>query len=432
MNDNWFDLVKPTSLDEILNNKKQIDEICNLIENNCKSIIIKGNIGIGKCLIVKLIAQKYNYNFCKYKLNNKKKISIDDYYNVLKKKTIVAIKNLDYITTLNEKKYIMNILKKNNNNKKKIIIFYFVEKTITKLIKEIQKKSVLILLDKPNNSIMLNIIKKILLKKQINICKENYDIIINDIINLSQYDYNRCILLLKDIKYTFNNDLITLDQFHNFKKYTSYKFINNNIFDITTDILNNNNYLKSKIYYNSEKVILPLMIYENYLNKLSICDIDNYKLIEIIKNISNLLSKGDIIETNIYTDQNWYLQDIHGFITTTTTSYLINKYKILNNKKIKINHSSDLNKTSLKNINKKNYITINTSLLNKSVNEILYINVILKNYLNNNSLDKIVEFIKDKKITFRIFEILIKVNKFYKINLINSNKKYIISKLKNS
>ena len=336
MNDNWFNLVKPKSLDEILNNKKQINEICNLIEKNQNSIIIQGNIGIGKCLIVELIAKKYNYNFCKYKLNNKKKILIDDYYNMLKKKTIVAIKNLDYITTLNEKKYIMNILNKNNKNKKKIIIFYFVEKTITKLIKEIQKKSVLIKLDKPDNNIMLNIINKILIKKNINICKNNYDIIINDIINLSQYDYNRCILLLKDIKYTFNEHIITLDKFNNFKKYTSYKFINHNIFDITTEILNNYYYNKSKIYYNSEKVILPLMIYENYLNKLSICDIEKNNLVEIIKNISNLLSYGDIIETNIYTDQNWYLQNIHGFITTTTTSYLINNYKINDNKKIKI------------------------------------------------------------------------------------------------
>ena len=36
-------------------------------------------------------------------------------------------------------------------------------------------------------------------------------------------------------------------------------------------------------------------------------------LINVLKNVTKSISLGDIIETNIYTDQNWYLHDIHGF-----------------------------------------------------------------------------------------------------------------------
>ena len=90
-----------------------------------------------------------------------------------------------------------------------------------------------------------------------------------------------------------------------------------------------------------EKVLLPLMIYENYLSKL------NYKKVNILPTIikiSDLICIGDILETNIYTDQNWYLQSIHGFITTVSTSFYINKYDN-NSYDIDINFSTDLNKT---------------------------------------------------------------------------------------
>ena len=45
--------------------------------------------------------------------------------------------------------------------------------------------------------------------------------------------------------------------------------------------------------------------------------------------ISDSISRGDNIETSIYTDQNWFLQNIHGFFTCINTNFWIN-----NNSKI--------------------------------------------------------------------------------------------------
>ena len=65
-----------------------------------------------------------------------------------------------------------------------------------------------------------------------------------------------------------------------------------------------------------------------------------------MKHVTESISRGDVIETNIYTDQNWYLQDIHGFITCAETSYHINKYnKIKKKLYYNLSFSSDLNKT---------------------------------------------------------------------------------------
>jgi len=424
MNDNWLKKYKPNDLKEYINNIDQINLITKLIDDNVNSLIIKGDSGIGKNSIIKLIAIKYNYNINKYKLNDKKLISLEEFYKNLinKRKNILIINKIDYITTINEKKNIQNINKISQTSNNNILIIYLVEKSITKIVKEINKNSKLIELNNPEKILLKNIINKI--KNNENLLLS--DDIINDIINICQEDIRRLILILKDLKLTYNNENITKDKFELYLKYTDKKIKNYNIIDTTRIIINNYNYDDSKKYYNAEKVILPLMIYENYLLKLQY---NKKNVIEIIKNISDLITLGDIIETNIYTDQNWYLQKIHGFITTTSTSFLINKYD--NNKyDMNIRYSSDLNKTSLKNINKKNFNNIKIYITNKSIEEILFINSILSTFLINNNYISIKKFIIAYKLDYKIFDMIIKINKLNNLKVNNIQKKKISYMLK--
>jgi len=425
MNNNWLKKYKPNNLNEYINNSNQINLITDLIDNNTNSLIIKGDSGIGKNSIIKLIAKKYNYNINKYKLNDKKLISLEEFYKnlITKKNNILIINKIDYITTINEKKNIQNINKISQTSSNNILIIYLVEKSITKIVKEINKNSELIELNKPDKSLLKDIIIKIQQNEKI-LLDNN---IINDIIEFCQKDIRRLILILKDLKLSYDNELITLDKFKTYLKYTDYKIKNYNIIDTTQIIINNYDYEKSKKYYNSEKVILPLMIYENYLSKLEYKQ--NKNLLKTIKDISNLITLGDIIETNIYTDQNWYLQNIHGFITTTSTAFFINKYDS-NNYDLNIRFSSDLNKTSLKNINKKNFNNIKTYITNKSIEEILYINLILTTFLINNNYDDIKFFIKNYNLNYKIFDMIIKVNKINKLTINNVQKKIISSILR--
>ena len=425
MNNNWLKKYKPNNLNEYINNSNQINLITDLIDNNTNSLIIKGDSGIGKNSIIKLIAKKYNYNINKYKLNDKKLISLEEFYKnlITKKNNILIINKIDYITTINEKKNIQNINKISQTSSNNILIIYLVEKSITKIVKEINKNSELIELNKPDKSLLKDIIIKIQQNEKI-LLDNN---IINDIIEFCQKDIRRLILILKDLKLSYDNELITLDKFKTYLKYTDYKIKNYNIIDTTQIIINNYDYEKSKKYYNSEKVILPLMIYENYLSKLEYKQ--NKNLLKTIKDISNLITLGDIIETNIYTDQNWYLQNIHGFITTTSTAFFINKYDS-NNYDLNIRFSSDLNKTSLKNINKKNFNNIKTYITNKSIEEILYINLILSTFLINNNYDDIKFFIKNYNLNYKIFDMIIKVNKINKLTINNVQKKIISSILR--
>jgi len=122
---------------------------------------------------------------------------------------------------------------------------------------------------------------------------------------------------------------------------------------------------------------------------------NNDVYIKIMKDVSNSISWGDVIETSIYTDQNWFLQEnIHAFYTTINTSYNLNKYPKNKQEKAKISFSSDLNKTSLKNINRKNISILKQNMPNK-VKIVLYSYLGIYSYQLNITIHAVQELICD-------------------------------------
>jgi len=93
--------------------------------------------------------------------------------------------------------------------------------------------------------------------------------------------------------------------------------------------------------------------------------------------ISDILSQSDIVETRIYSEQNWEFQPIHGFLACAYVSYILNEGENPEIKNYKINFSSDLNKTSLKNINKKNIESLLSSFQNRTQRDLHHISRLL-------------------------------------------------------
>ena len=449
MNKLWVNKYRPKYLNEVIGHKEQITQIkqwiTNLNSNKNQAIIISGIHGIGKSLTIKLIFEELNYliriiypneikdhrifdDFNDYYNHNNSIHSKINFKNDNKKQLVLIFEETENITLTSEKKYIMDIFKE--NNKKKCFPLIFISNNQhSKLLNDLKKNCDEIQFNSPAKIDFLKLIKSICNEEKIKISNDDA---VNILIEFCQKDIRRLINLLQEFSYNFNE--IKKEYVLDFINKSREKNIDIGLFDATGKILNN--YLDYETIlklYESEKVLLPLMIHENYIRKvLNKCS-DNWNdvLFNLVK-ISDSISRGDNIETSIYTDQNWYLQNIHGFYTCLNSSYWINKSNKANNIDVKkIKFSSDLNKTSLKNINRKNITNLSKIIPNKSIYEILILNRICNYLILNNKENYIIELLSsyNKDISIKEIELCLKIDKTFDFKLLCSKDKKKITKI---
>lgn len=447
----WINKYRPKELSEIIGHKNQINKFKDWLDNiklkpKNNAIIISGNHGIGKTLAIRLILEKTGYLVRIINPNEIKEFrnldDFDEYYNqnnsILSKLNFYKDKNnkialifdeTENISLTSEKKYIMDIFKENNKTNSFPLIFIS-NNQHSKLLNDLKKNCDEIRFFSPSTFEIKNLIKII--------CKNENLIIIDDdtlyerIINFSQFDIKRLINILQEISFHYKkiDNIEILDSF--FEK-SRKKNIDIGLYEATEILLNNYNDYETVIkLYESEKVLLPLMIHEHYLKKILSKSNESWdKVIYSLVKTSDSLSRGDNIETSIYTDQNWYLQNIHGFYTCLNTSFWINK--INNNYKLsvdKMRFSSDLNKTSLKNINKKNINNLMKIISNKSIDEIIYINQLANQLFKEGKEEVLINILKNykKDISVKEIELCLKIDKTKDFLSLNSKEKKILSK----
>jgi hypothetical protein len=248
-------------------------------------------------------------------------------------------------------------------------------------------------------------------------------------IQFCQYDVRRLVNILQEYHYNFNT--LNLADVTLFIEKSIMKYIDIGLYEASLCLINEeNDYEQTYKLYEIDKVLVPLMINENYYKKiLSSKNKTTWKqqLGQMVE-VSNSLSISDNIETSIYTDQNWYLQNIHGFYTCYNTSHHINR----SDKKLcktDIKFSTDLNKTSLKNINKKNITNLEKVIPNKSIDEILALCKITNHLISTKQVDKIIDILKNYKndIDIKDVELCLKIDKTVEfITLTTKEKKEII------
>jgi len=456
-NDLWINKYKPTKLSEIIGNKENIETFKNWIKNfnynKNQSIIISGNQGICKTLTIKLILEELNYNIKFINCNEIKDHRIYDdfknYYNFSKsiynkfnlnnKKIAIIFDEIENITLTSEKKYIINIYKENNKYNYFPLIFIS-NNQHTKLLYDLKKGCNEIIFNIPSLDDIKLLIKNISLNENLKI--EN-DSIIEKLINFSQNDIRRLIILFQELSFNVVDNYIDESLINLFIENSKKKNIIIGLFNSTKNIINDyleyDNIIK---LYEIEKVLLPLMIHENYLKKISktLEKKNNNKFLkndvfDIISNIADSISIGDNIETSIYTDQNWYLQNIHGFFTCLNTSYWLNKDENIALTKLEVDDikfSSDLNKTSLKNINKKNINNLIKIIDKKSIYEILMLNRISNHLINSSQENELINILSkyNKNFNIKDIELCLKIDKTIEFNKLGSKDKKRISKIK--
>jgi DNA polymerase III delta prime subunit len=434
----WLKKYCPKTTDDMVGNRCAIEHINKWISNinneQYNSLIISGPHGIGKTLAVKLSFEENSYDpmiLYPVDIKNHKFMetiiemkncndNILQYMNTTQKKNGIVIDEAETITLTSEKNYIIELLKE--NYKKKILPIIFICNTQhSKLIEEIKKNCNEIRFMNPTfNELKLFIIKITNAENM----KLTTDDVYKNLIDFCQYDIRRLILILQELNYTYFNEDIDEDKMNVFIKTSRKKDTDIGLFEASKMLLEKELPIKTIIQmYETEKVLLPLMVHENYYNQICTSNTEASKIINKNRLISESISIGDNIETSIYTDQNWYLQNMHGFFTCIFTSHHINKVETT----FDIKFSSDLNKTSLKNINKKNISNINLIIPHKSIDEILMINHIINTLIRRRKFNTMIKLLRRYKpnLILKDIELCSKIDKTApKSNIVKDKKMF--------
>lgn len=434
----WIDKYKPNNVNDIFINRNSIIHINNWLNNfesvnNIGSIIISGNHGVGKNISIELLLKNLNYEQISLSSSHQKnKKTINDIlklcnksqniYDLLtdnnnSKKYALVIDDTETITLKSEKNNLYELCK--DNDKKKLLPIIFISNgQNTKFIVDLKKIYIQYIFFQPTNQELAIILNNIVKKEKINIANNK---IMISIVKYAQNDIRRLINMLQDLFMTYGHEIIDVEKLQNYFYCSQKKNIEMILHDSTRQIIDNyKNINHCMSIFESQKVVLPLMVFENYYRSMFNREIKSInkdelllKQLNICRRVSDAVSKGDVIETNIYTDQNWLYQNIHGYFAICDTSYSLNSIikseKPLNYKLQ--DYSTDLNRTSLKNINKKNISKLLSIIPNKTYDDILYINKLITKLVLKNKIKQAYQLCKDYPIDIKILETILKIDK---------------------
>lgn len=403
-------------------NKKQSDD--DVKYESC--MVITGGHGHGKTCTVDIILKEMNYDI--YYLDIKKIKLCKDINTIITqsmispnilsvlsgatvKKHIIVVDNLESITSSTEKASILNLQKMNDLNWYCPIVFISNDQH-NKLLFNIKKFSHKVTFYIPSAYDLRQILTHIAQNE--NILFEN-SFVVEKIINYSQGDIRQLIFILYELKCIHEGQKITLKSVREYCDASNMRDMDINLYKATNKLLQNYKSINGCVaLYETEKVLLPLMIQQNYIECIIQNyddDVDKYKLTQIV---SDSLSMGDITENYIYGEQNWNMQDIHGIFTCVTPSFYINVND--NNKRLDFNSSfpKDLNKTSIKSINKKNIVNTDQCLKNMNIFDYIFVSKVVYNYIQNNNIEDCVKLLSGYNMEMEYIESLLKINKIKK------------------
>lgn len=385
--------------------KKLVDITLQEIEYSKRkgNLLVCGSHGCGKTTIVSLILSEYNYEVINLNtLDLKTKIDTElmskfemNYKSPDNKKPILLIDELESVITLNDKNGVFNIIKE-NNFKRWMPIIIITNNQHNKQLTEAKKFSNEIKIFPPLKSDIVRWLLSICEREKISMSMD----IAYKFVEHCQNDMRKLLIQLDELKINYGSKKIDFPVLNSFMDIMKEKDLDFDLYKATNKILTNYKGMdKCLELYETEKVLIPLMIFENY-----------HKFVkkEAYPKILNNLSIGDILENYIYGEQNWDLLELHGIISCCIPSYLITKHSngITN---AKLEFAIDLNRTSVKKMNKKNIVKTNNSLnknhykniRNKSIDEFIYMGEIMNkigeqgktstnsNYLNIIKINKL-------------------------------------------
>jgi len=455
--ESWLDKYKPKNISELTTNLPAVEAINNWIANfdtekakflaqqNTKDkkknkketpkscMIITGNHGVGKTSTVNLVLKRHCYQIRNINFNNSKtdieyvmklvvSPNIINIISDIERQFAIVIDEVESITSPAEKKCIATLRKLNDQHWYCPIIFISNNKH-NKLLLELKHNSFEVKMWPPRFTDLKSIALKIAEKEDIKIKTSK---VIETVVLHSQGDIRRLILILHEVRHAFAGRYVSSAMIAEYCKTSKEKDADIGLNKATEELLYSYRDIDDCIkYYESEKVLVPLMLHHHYVQSIVKNNSNIKKQNELIQIIAESLSEGDMVENNIYSNQSWDMQEVHGFYTCVLPSYyLCKEIDDIEPCRVPLTFASDLHNTSLKfNNMKKNIKNTNKCLKNMNIFDYIFINKLVKKLIKQNKIKECCELLKDYNIKLSHIESLLKIVKMSDDNSDYDNEK---------
>lgn len=429
----WNKKYSPQKPSDFVCNIRAINEISDWVKkfntnkktkNSDSCVLLIGDHGVGKTTAVNVILNQYGFepitlNFAELKMTKNIESYLDKLFNVCgiinvftKKNNTnnaIVIDNIESLASSYEKS-MLTTLYKINNVKWYCPIIYISNGKHSTLLTTLKKNIRIIRFEEPHKIQLKMIMEKI--KKTENI-EINHDAV-NKIIEYVNYDIRSLIIILEDLCNICDNSEITGELLTKYINTHNTKDINMKLNKGTLKMIyeykNISDCLK---YYESEKVLLPITLHHHYLTCIIRSNCSHKNTYMIINKIANIISISDVLENLIYCDQNWLMHELYGIYSCATISYYLSSIGIKNYSNIKyLEFPTDLNKSTITKINKKNITKSDKYFNNMNVMDYLYMHKIIKHLIEKKNLDLLNDFMAIYGMTYDIsIKSLLKIDK---------------------
>ena len=397
MNIPYLEKYKPKNLNEIIGNQKIINEVIkkwlNVWEKeipNKKGILISGDSGIGKTLIIELLLNEMNYN------------SSVDYEEILNKKYIFTIlKTLKSVFNIKKNSIVIDNIETYKNadiqlfneylKETRIPIIFICNDRYDPKLKQISNQYLDVKLLPPTNNEIFLFLNKIIQKEKIIIKNEDIYMLINDSKN--------------DVR----NILINLE--FNVNERSKKDYSEKNIFVITNNLFSQETNYQTKydnFLYDYE--LIQLMIFENYINNTIKSNKNMVQNLDYISKASHHLSDSCIFQKENNYHNNYYIGNSCIFSTLNCHNIIFPKFTVFLayiSKKKKISDSILKLNEKINNLNS----TLNYRLDYKYFFDIILFHCLVQENKKNNRMTS-----KQDKHKENIYNFLEKL-KYYNLDL---------------
>jgi len=410
--------VKPIATAPTTKQQKHDDD-----DHSC--LFVLGDHGIGKTCSVLSVLKDKNYDIQMVALSKigqmknsqeyvEKLIKGSHIYNHMVGKSthkkVIVVDEIESATSPIEKKFIFSLLKLNEKHWYMPIIFISSNKH-NKVISTLKLNSISVYFQQPTDEQMKSLLLNICVSE--NICLENEEVA-NKIIQHAQKDFRKLVFTLQDLHSNYSSD-ISNDDIDDYCTYSKKKDNDLDIYKAVSKMITHYQGMEECIrIYESEKTIIPLSIHQNFIKYLTRFYGNKTKGINLACEIAESLSKGDLIENYIFCNQNWDMNEVHGFFTCILPSYELATSvpnMLEGDARLMIDFPHDLYKTSIKKINKKNKNNSNICLKNFDIDDFICANKLMNKLIEENKIDECAKLMKQYNSKVENLELILKIDK---------------------